>query len=91
LTVITTGPIEKGILNLVWGKTINIITNWNKSMPHYFQYKMHILHIFPVEKLRCVLNLRASYIRSNTVIKNTAMVWTFEVLSGKSGVGKAWA
>jgi hypothetical protein len=91
LTVIRNAPRKKGILNFVRGKTINIITNWNKSVPYYFEWKMHILHIFPAEKLSCVLNSRASYIRSNTVIKNMATVRTFEVLSGKSGVGKACA
>jgi hypothetical protein len=38
---------------------------------YHIQYKTHILHIFPIENLRCVLNLRVSYIRSNMVYKQT--------------------
>jgi hypothetical protein len=40
-------------------------------IPYYFKYKTHIFHIFsPHWKMRCILNLRASYIWSN-------MVWCF--------------
>jgi hypothetical protein len=44
-----------------------------RTITNYFEFKTHIFHMFPLEnylKIGCVLNLRASYIRSNTVYWN---------------------
>jgi hypothetical protein len=47
-----------------------------RNIQYYFGYNTHILHIFfsPVEKLKCVLNSRASYIRSNKVKEKAVLV-----------------